>query len=51
VSGMCLCLALPPTFIETQTAETVGVDPTMDMTGSERIAAPRERGYQALNDP
>ena len=48
---MCLCLALPPTFIETQTVETVGVDPTMDMTGSERIAAPRERVYQALNDP
>jgi len=45
---MCVCLALPPSFTEPQ---TVGAEPAMDMTGSERIAAPRERVYQALNDP
>jgi hypothetical protein len=45
---MCDCLALPPSFIEPQ---IVGAEPAMDMTGSERIAAPRERVYEALNDP
>jgi hypothetical protein len=46
---MCLCLALPPLMLFEQC--DLGVDPAMDMTGSERIAAPRERVYQALNDP
>jgi uncharacterized protein len=45
---MCVCLALPPSFIDTR---ILGVVPAMDMTGSERIAAPRERVYEALNDP
>jgi carbon monoxide dehydrogenase subunit G len=43
---MCVCLA-QPTLIEFDS----GVDPVMEMTGSERIAAPRERVYAALNDP
>ena len=46
---MCLCLTLPPQDIFH--SSFFGVNPTMDMTGSERIAAPRERVYAALNDP
>src|SRR3546814_16273272 len=45
---MCVCLALPPSFIEPR---PVGEQPAMEMTGSERIAAPRELVYRALNDP
>lgn len=43
---MCVCFA-QPTLIHIDS----GVDPVMEMTGSERIAAPRERVYAALNDP
>lgn len=45
---MCVCGALPPLFFELGAR---GVEPAMEMTGSERIAAPRERVYRALNDP
>ena len=46
---MCICHALPPQFLSV--TEQSGVEPAMDMTGSERIAAPREKVYEALNDP
>ncbi len=61
---MCVCHALPPLGIPSLSGENLeflpvkpieyshsGVEPDMDMTGSERIAAPRERVYEALNDP
>ena len=61
---MCVCHALPPLGITSLSGgnqeflpvkpfefSDSGVEPDMDMTGSERIAAPRERVYEALNDP
>ncbi len=46
---MRICHALPAqAFLGTG---DFGVEPTMDMTGSERIAAPRDKVYEALNDP
>src|SRR3546814_15239489 len=50
---MCVCFALPPTFVNLSARgeNTVGEQTAMEMTGSERIAAPRDRVYRALNDP
>ena len=48
---MCLCQTLPPLTSSFTNDSRFGVEPAMDMTGSERIAAPRERVYAALNDP
>ena len=48
---MCLYQTLPPFAPCFLNEQTFGVESAMDMTGSEHIAAPRERVYAALNDP